>query len=149
MSERQAEKEYEALVNENAKKGYKPAVTKPQSYDPLPSASSAQTPTPTSTKRRVYPDSMTQYLHPCTIQGEQVYDAEPPGGYFICGIAIDDDLRWLHDDERARAVAKSESDAFWAEHEAQKAAESDVNSSNNGYTGPRCYAPGGKTYKPC
>lgn len=57
---------------------------------------------------------------------------------------------------RQRARDKAETDRFWAEWNAEHNAPNGGSSSgssggggHDGYTGPRCYEPGGETYHPC
>lgn len=56
---------------------------------------------------------------------------------------------------RQAAIDKAENDRWWAQYNAEHHSSGSGSSSSgggggyDGYTGPRCYEPGGKTYHPC
>lgn len=107
----------------------------------------AVTPSPTATPTKrvsVYPSTLDERLHPC----EQRWATIPAPGYYICDFGPDGVLRWIDDKAASAAAAKAQVDAYWAEH-AQEVYVPPADSSVDNYTGPRCYNPGGQTYRKC
>lgn len=107
----------------------------------------AATPTPTATPTKpvtVYPSTMNERLHPC----EQRWATIPAPGYYICDFGPDGVLRWIDDKAASAAAAKAQIDAYWAEH-GHETYVPPAGSSADNYTGPRCYNPGGQTYRRC
>jgi hypothetical protein len=107
----------------------------------------AATPAPTATPTKrvtVYPSTVNERLHPC----EQRWATIPAPGYYICDFGPDGVLRWIDDKAASAAAAKAQNDAYWAEHR-QEVYVPPAGSSVDNYTGPRCYNPGGETYRRC
>lgn len=111
-------------------------------HSPTPAASPPATRTPV-----VRPSATTRFLHLCAVRGERVHETGTPEAFFICALGPDEKLRWLDDVEASRAAAMARTEAWVLEHGAKDAAR-DVGT-ESGYTGKRCYAPGGRTYTNC
>jgi hypothetical protein len=126
-----------------------PEETTPSDFgvaeQPIATASPTSTPAPRRTIS-VYPSSMDERLHPC----EKRWATIPAPGYYVCDYGPDGLLRWVDDEKTRAAAAQAEIDAYWAEHApAQPQYVPPADSSIDNYTGPRCYNPGGQTYRRC
>jgi len=105
---------------------------------------------PSPTPVYVYEDKYSSENHKCD-QPEailiEIY-------HFKCGYGRDGVLRWLKDEKATIEANKAESERYWAENGGLPGTPGSRDAPlsppvPDRYTGPRCYAPGGKTYTPC